>query len=68
MATKPRKLTSKLARFYRPKQGEWFKVKQTGMVVKCCACGFKHRIDLLPVEIAGKVEVLLRAFRCGEKE
>lgn len=52
-----------MARYPRPKAGEWIRPVMNGYKLACCDCGLVHRIDFKLVPWGRGQKVMFRAFR-----
>jgi len=52
-----------VARYTKPKEGEWVKPVMKGYKMMCCDCGLIHRLDFRVKRWGRGFKVLFRAFR-----
>lgn len=52
-----------MARYDKPKAGEWVRPVRRGYKMACCDCGLVHRLDFKVVPYGRGHKVMFRVFR-----
>lgn len=52
-----------MARYGKPKAGEWVRPIKRGYKLACCDCGLVHRMDFAHIKYGSGRKVIFRAWR-----